>query len=116
MIDERRALTFSYDEATDIAKVTFEHTRDHATSKTFPAATKAVLLLDAAGFLVGVDLGDDRGTRAVVMLGPHEKVEAQTKASVLVARVGAADGYEVQISGARAAVRAHEANPYLTKN
>ena len=113
MLDERRALTFRYDADKDIARITFEHTREHATSTTFPAATKAVLLLDAAGFLVGVDLGDDRGARAVVMLGPHEKVDSQQKASVLLSRVGNADGYEVQISGAKAAVRADEKNPYL---
>ena len=113
MLDERRALTFSYDAARDIARITFEHSREHATSKTFPVATKAVLLLDAAGFLVGVDLGGDHGARAVVMLGPHEKVESQRKASVLLSRVGNAEGYEVQISGAKAALRADEQNPYL---
>ena len=113
MLDERRALSFSYDADADIARITFEHTLQHATSTTFPAATKAVLLLDAAGFLVGVDFGDDRGARAVVMLGPHEKVDSQRKASVLLSRVGNADGYEVQISGAKAAVRANDTNPYI---
>jgi len=112
MLDERRALSFGYDAKTDIAKVTFEHSRFHAESKTLPSAMKGTLLIDTEGFLVGVDLGD-RGGRAVVMLGAHEDVARTVESSIAVTRVGNADGYEVQIPNARAQVRAGEKNPYV---
>jgi hypothetical protein len=113
MLDERRALGFTYDATTDIAKVAFEHTRLHAQSKTLPSAAKGSLLLDARGFLVGVDLGTITDTRSVVLLGRHEDVASTVDSTIVVMRVGNADGYEVQIPNAKAQVRGSEKNPYL---
>jgi hypothetical protein len=49
-----------------------------------PSVARASLLLDAAGHLVGVDLGGEGFARTVVMLGPHEAVAAQREAAVTV--------------------------------
>jgi hypothetical protein len=65
----------------------------------------ATLLLDARGFLVGVDCDPD-GTRQVLMLGPHEAVASQTPCAVMLQRG------QLVIPGARRAVRGHEPNPY----
>lgn len=113
MLDERQALSFTYDQKQDIVRVGFEHTRAHAQSKTFPSATRGTLLLDAAGYLVGVDLGNDPSGRAVVMVGPHEAVSKQVESTIVITRVGTADGYEIQIPNAREQVRGNERTPYL---
>lgn len=47
-------------------------------------ARRASLLLDAAGHLVGVDLGGDAFARTAIMLGPHEAVASQRDANVVV--------------------------------
>jgi hypothetical protein len=113
MLEDRQATAMTYDTAKDVARVTFEHSREHARSGTFPAAARAQLLLDAQGFLVGVDLGEDRGQHIVVMLGPHEKVERTVPASIVVTRAAGANAYELVIEKAKALVRAAEKNPYL---
>jgi len=69
-----------------------------------PSAAQAVLLLDAAGHLVGVDLGGEGFGRTVVMLGPHEAVASQ-RGSTVVVRPG-----ELRVPAA--AARALP-NPYL---
>lgn len=97
MLQEISAEGFSYDAATDTARVKA------------PGASGSGRrgLFDAKGFLVGIDLrGEDlRGT--VVMLGPHEAVSEtrDLRASV--------DAEGVSIADARASVRGHEKNPYV---
>jgi hypothetical protein len=97
MLFEVRAEGFSYDMATDTARV-------RAPGATGPGRQG---LLDAKGFLVGVDLRGEDGRGAVVMLGPHEAVSGTTELSVTV------QGDEVVVAGARATIRAHEKNPYV---
>jgi hypothetical protein len=105
MLDEREALSLVYDAATDVLTIRFAH--DDAR---VAGARDATLLLDAAGYLVGLDLGDARGIRPIVMLGPHEKVERPVDAKVAVVAAGSA--YAVRIEHAARAVRANEKNPY----
>jgi len=106
MLDEHEALSFSFDPAKDVLAIRFEH--DDARVR---GAHDAKLLLDADGHLVGVDLGDARGVRPIVMLGPHEKVERTVDAKIAVTAAG--EVYELRIEGATRAVRANEKNPYV---
>lgn len=68
--------------------------------------TTAKLLLDAQGFLVGVDLGEEP-SRVVLMLGRHEDVDRTVDVKVQVVL-----GSNVRIASAKGAVRADEPNPY----
>jgi hypothetical protein len=104
MLDERRALAFSYDAGADVATVTFAHDGLDAGS------VRATLLVDARGYLVGVDM-HARTARTVVMLGSHEDVARTIDTSVEI--VKAQDGRELRIASARDRVRAHEPSPYL---
>jgi len=97
MLFEVRAEGFSYDIATDTARL----------EAPGAAGTGRRGLLDARGFLVGVDLRGDDGRGAVVMLGPHEAVAGTTELAVTL------EGDLVVIAGARASVRAAEKNPYV---
>ena len=73
---------------------------------------KCDLLLDARGFVVGVDLRDHAGI--VVMLGPHEAVATQVAARVEVFAAGAgAEIAHVRITQARRVARGDEKNPYV---
>jgi len=73
----------------------------------------ALLLLDAKGFLVGVDLGGEELERAVVLLGPFESVDRTVPAQVSVTYGGSGEPAEVRVSGAKKATRAGEASPYV---
>ena len=101
MLNERRATSFSYDQATDVAAITFEGEVGSS------GEVSATLLLDASGFLVGLDLRAEPRVGVVVMLGPHEKVARTTELAVKV------DGNALRISGASRAVRGAEKNPYV---
>jgi hypothetical protein len=106
MLDEHEAISVAFNAATDVLSVRFAY--DDARV----AGTRdAMLLLDAAGYLVGVDLGDARGVRSIVMLGPHEKVERTIDAKISV--TASNDVYTARIEGASDAVRANEKNPYV---
>jgi hypothetical protein len=105
MLPERRATGLAFDPEADTLRIDAEGAQGAASERS------AQLLLDARGFLVGVDVeGPPRpGGRVVVMLGPHEAVERVVPARVLVH----GDGAQVVVRGARRAVRGHEKNPYL---
>ena len=97
MIRTVRAEGLEYDATTDTATL--------RTGEPLPAASRdAQALLDARGFLVGVDLGGGPG-RVAVMLGRHEDVARAVAAKVDV------QGGRVRLAGGRA-LRAHEAGPY----
>ena len=113
MIEERRATSLTYEAAKDLARIPFEDNRQDESAGTLPAVTDAKLLLDAYGFLVGVDLGDNGSGRTVVMLGAHEDVARVVEAPVAVVRVGTGDRYELRIEAARERMRASEKNPYV---
>ena len=67
--------------------------------------TRASLLLNAHGGLVGVDLGGSGLQRMLVMVGEHEDVADVRDATVAVAKDGANDPWEVQIAGAKRLLR-----------
>ena len=96
MLQEIRADGLSYDSGTDTARL-----------KAPGATGKGRLgLLDAQGFLVGVDLRADDPRGSVVMLGPHEAVAETRKISARV------EGDDVVIERAGAQIRAGDASPY----
>ncbi len=97
MLHEVHAEALRYDEATDTLHLTAPGA----------AGTGRRALLDAKGFLVGVDLRDEAGRGAVVMLGPHEAVTETREAFVTVR------GDEVLLAHARGAARGAEKSPYL---
>jgi hypothetical protein len=111
MLNESRAHALRYDEATDEARI------DVADAGGAPAGSPRTisgqLLLDANGFLVGVDLGGEGLARAVVMLGRHEDVASAEPAGLVVRGDASGATVEVRIKGAKAAIRAGEKNPYL---
>ena len=109
MLNEQRATALHYDAATDVARVYV--TEAPGTVRTRTVAS--TLLLDASGFLVGVDVDNAGPDRVVVMLGPHEAVAKQESARVAVLTDASATVYEVRIRSARDAIRARDKNPYV---
>jgi hypothetical protein len=100
MLRETRAKSASYDSRNDTLVL---YAEDDCGSGT----RGAQLLLDAKGFLVGVDLDGAGMERLVVMLGPHEAVAKTTSARVQVS------GESVTVQGAKKTVRGDEKNPYV---
>jgi hypothetical protein len=100
MLNEQRATGIHYDTQADATHLSV----GAAFSRT--GAIAASLLLDRAGFLVGVDVDPDAATRRIVMLGPHEAVARTSSVSVVVNATG------VTIASARALCRGDERNPY----
>ncbi len=97
MLHEIHAEGLSYDAASDSLRV-----------KAPGAAGRGGLgLLDAKGFLVGVDLRGHDGRGSVVMLGPHEAVSETRELGATV------DGDDIVIASAGARIRGTEKNPYL---
>jgi len=92
----------------DVARVTVLDAPGTVRTRT----VAALLLLDGAGFLVGVDVEPDAPARTVVMLGAHEKVARTTPARVGVCTDQSNAVYEIRIGNARSAIRADEKNPY----
>src|ERR1700722_16728276 len=114
MLNDRHARLLRYDPATDEARI---EVSDAGSGPALGAGkTRTIegqLLLDAQGYLVGVDLGGEGLARAVVMLGPHEKVE-ETKPVTIVVHADASGGAaELVTAGAKAALRGGEKNPYV---
>lgn len=108
MLDERHAVGLAFDPQGDVARVAIT---PGSTAASRPV--KAALLLDASGFLVGIDLRDENGRGVVVMVGPHEAV-ATTREHMVQVHEDAAGGITaVTVGGARGAIRAGEKNPYI---
>jgi len=115
MLNERPLRALRYDAATDEACLDVGEPGE-APPTGRPRALLGQLLLDAQGFLVGVDLGGEGLSRAIVMLGPHENVERTVGVELVVrgdASVGSSGAFEVRIAGAKEALRADEKNPYV---
>ncbi|MEO8876379.1 MAG: hypothetical protein ABI461_12390 [Polyangiaceae bacterium] len=116
MLREERAKGLSYDSTADLLVVTTgSDGAGSGSDKPFghPKSVPLQLLLDAAGHLVGIDLGGEGMSRLVVMLGAHENV-ADTRNVVGMVHLGD-DGLPsaIVISNARRVARAAEKNPYL---
>ena len=115
MLNQRAARAVLYDPAADEATIEVARADSGAFSRPSsgvsggPRVVEGQLLLDAEGFLVGVDLGGE----AVVMLGPHEKVARVSSAEVIVARDASGAPVEVRVRGAKEALRGGEKNPYV---
>lgn len=105
MLPERRATGLAFDATTDTLRIDVEGGGGAASER------DAQLLLDARGFLVGVDVEGPPGPggRVVVMLGPHEAVDRTVPARVAVH----GNGDRVIVRDARRAARGHERNPYV---
>ncbi len=112
MMREVRAARLVYDAKLDVLRVVCEHEAGAITSRR--ERVDGQLLLDAAGYLVGVDLGGEGFARTVVMAGPHEAVARTEPVSVDVVRDARGEGsvLEVAVTEARARARASEKNPY----
>lgn len=109
MVREETAETFVYDPISDVARVTCS-VASHAGSTRRRA--RVDLLLNAAGHLVGIDLGGAGFQRLVVMLGPHEAVASTQPAEVEITSDARGCIAEIAIPSARAAVQADRGNPY----
>jgi hypothetical protein len=108
MLNERDASALHYDAPADAARVVV----GGAKGKTSTRSAKATLLLDAAGFLVGVDVEPDSASRTVVLLGRHEDVARTASAKIDATYDAGGSLCEVRIANAKRAIRAHERNPY----
>jgi hypothetical protein len=109
MLSERPARGIVYDAVTDVSRVFVEE--PPGTVRTHTAL--ADLLLDAQGFLVGIDIEPDAPGRAIVMVGPHESVARKASARVGVCTDASGGVFEVRIANARAAIRGDQKNPYI---
>jgi hypothetical protein len=110
VLNEQRATGFLYDAVTDVARVFVVEPPGTVRTKTVDGA----LLLDARGYLVGVDVGPAAPERVVVMLGPHESVASTVATRLSVSTDASSMVYEVRIPRAKEAIRAHDKNPYVT--
>ena len=108
MLNESRATGTIYDSVTDVTHVFVS--KPPGTVRTHTVS--ADLLLDAHGFLVGIDIEPGASARSIVMIGEHENVARKVPARVGVCKGGGAEVFEVRIAGARAAIRGHEQSPY----
>lgn len=101
MLRETQAKSASYDARNDTLVLRAEDDCGESGNR------HAQLLLDSKGYLVGVDLEGGGAGRLVVMLGPHEAVESQVKATVQVS------GTSVTVLSAKKSARGDERNPYV---
>jgi len=112
MLREERAERIAYDAGRDEARVLTGLTQHGRIGR---ARDEVDLLLDASGYLVGVDLGGAGLERTVVMVGPHEAVASTQKAVVEIARDAAGQVAEVVITSAATSIRARDRNPYILR-
>jgi hypothetical protein len=111
VLNERQATVLLYDPRADVTRILIAE--PPGTASTVRTRTVAAdLLLDAHGFLVGVDVEPDAPTRVVVMIGGHEDVDKRVPARVGLTSNAAGDVSEVRIGDARASFRGNEKNPY----
>ena len=110
MLNERRATGLLYDSPTDVTRVFVAQPPGTVRTRTVAAD----LLLDAQGFLVGIDVEPDAPTRTIVMLGDHEKVARKAHARVGVCSDASGDVFEVRVGAARASIRGDQKNPYAS--
>jgi hypothetical protein len=108
VLNERRATGVLYDALIDVTRVFID--RPPGTVRTRTVA--ADLLLDAQGFLVGVDVEPSQPARTIVMVGPHEKVARTLAVRVGVCTDASGGIFEVRVQAARAAIRGDKKNPY----
>lgn len=120
MLREERPKGLSYDSTGDLLTVDLagdlagDFAGDSARSaKSHPKSVRVTLLLDAAGHLVGVDLGGDGAQRLVVMLGRHEDVSETREVTAMVHFDGSSAPSAIVISNARRVALANEKNPYI---
>ena len=111
MLQEERATRWSYDASLDVVRLRTDHAALGATLRR--QNRDASLLLDVYGFLVGIELYGEGGTRKLVMCGPHEAVESQKPGRVEVAADLHDTIAEVVVRNAGEAIRGREKNPYL---
>jgi hypothetical protein len=109
MLQDFPARALHYDATTDVARLVVGDAGGQTRT------LSALLLLDAKGFLVGVDLGGEALERAVVLLGPYESVDRTVPAEVEVVYGTAGEPVEVRIGAAKGKVRAGDASPYVKK-
>jgi hypothetical protein len=109
VLNERRASGMLYDSTTDVSRVFVA--QPSGTVRTYTVA--ADLLLDAQGFLVGVDVEPGAPARTIVMLGEHEAVDRKVAARVGVCSDASGEVFEVRLAGARVAIRGHQKSPYI---
>jgi hypothetical protein len=108
VLNERRANGLHYDAATDVTRVLVSVPEGTVRTRTVAAH----LLLDAQGFLVGVDLEPGSVNRAGVMVGPHERVAKTAPSRVGLCGDASGTVFEVRLANARASIRGNEKNPY----
>lgn len=100
MLREKRVAEVRYDAQSDRLTVVAEV--DGARDPSAPAHRRRVtLLLDAAGRLVGVDLGGNELHRVAMMAGAFEDVAATVELSAEVLLDAADEPIEVRIPGAK---------------
>ena len=107
MLKDFRAKKLHYDAGTDVARLEVAEWAGGDTR-----ALSSLLLLDAEGFLVGVDLEGEPLGRAVVLLGAYENVDRTVPAEVVVGYDAGGEPAVVSVRGAKAAMRGGEKNPY----
>jgi hypothetical protein len=98
MLEQQTVLSITFRSADDALVIT---TSPHVPHR---GQVTCSVLLDAKGFLVGIDLDPD-GKRRVLMLGEHEDVAKQQSALVTITE------REIVLTGARA-LRGNERNPH----
>jgi hypothetical protein len=109
VLNERQAIGLRYDAAADVARLLVAVPEGTVRTRT----VSADLLLDAQGFLVGVDVEPrSRSQRTVVMFGPHESVAKTSPARVGLCADASGSVFEVRVADARRAIRGNEKSPY----
>jgi hypothetical protein len=108
VLNERRAQGVLYDSVVDVNRVLVDQPPGTIRTRTVAAD----LLLDAQGFLVGVDVEPGAPARSVVMIGPHERVDRKLSVRVGVCTDASGGVFEIRVANARAAIRGDVKNPY----
>jgi hypothetical protein len=109
VLKELGATGVFYDPPTDVSRVLVA--QPPGTVRTHTVA--ANLLLDAQGFLVGVDVEPEAATRTIVMVGPHERVARTVATRVGVCTGSTGEVFEVRIARARVAIQGDQKSPYI---
>ena len=108
MLNERRATGVIYDPPTDVLRVFVDQPPGTVRTRTVAAD----LLIDAQGFLVGIDVEPSTPARTIVMIGRHEMVARKMSVRVGVCTDASGRVFEVRIGGARLGIRGDQKNPH----